>query len=429
MKENVLMKALYSFIVLLVIGSLFFACDTADTIFKTLEKSKLAPPLGLRAEPQNGKVTLFWFTSNYEDDFGGYYVFQAIGDYTSQSKDSTLSMAFAKVDSIPLYPPQDREIVRTISNLTNGVTYSFAIAAFTKDGDEISFPSNIVAATPEVKVVKGKEKLSPPLGLHSVTGNKQVTLFWYTSNYEDDFQGYYIFRASGDLTGQTGDSLLSASFALVDSLPVAGYSDDLVSKTIQNLTNGETYSFAVVAYAYYGEQISHPSNVIKDTPRPEIMSVKLKSASTAQVNGDDSQAGFDFNTFAVVSVPATGYTNTNGADIINEAFDPSSAGNIRAWLAGMNGGGLQDLGYMTDLNEADVAPSSGYSEEGKSIAVLLGHVYAVKTGDNRYGKLIVTNIGSSPDYAITFNAAFQTQAGNRNYKPVPFDWNDLLGIH
>ena len=95
----------------------------------------------------------------------------------------------------------------------------------------------------------------------------------------------------------------------------------------------------------------------------------------------------------------------------------------------MNDGGLQDLGYMTDLNEADMAPSDGYSEEGKSIAVLLGHVYAVKTGDNHYGKLIITNIGGAPDYAITFNAAFQMQAGNRNYKPVPFAWGDLLGIH
>jgi|GEM_PF-570177 len=423
------MKVFHFFVVLILLSSLFFACDTAETLFKTLDKSKLAPPLGLRAEPQNGKVTLFWFTSNYEDDFAGYYIFRAVGDFTSQSNDTTLSYAFSKVDSIALYPPQDREINRTISDLTNGVTYSFAVAAFTTDGDEISFPSNIVAATPEIKVVTAKEKLSPPLGLHSVTGNGEVSLFWFTSNYEQDFQGYYIFKATGDLTGQTSDSSLSVSFALVDSLPVFGYSDGLVSKTIKNLSNGETYSFAVVSYAYWGEQISHSSNIIKDTPRPEIMSVKLKSASTKQVAGDDSQAGFDFNTFAVVQVPAAGYTNTNGADIINEAFDPSDLGNIRAWLAGMNDGGLQDLGYMTDLNEAEMAPSDGYSEEGKSIAVLLGHVYAVKTGDNHYGKLIITNIGGAPDYAITFNAAFQMQAGNRNYKPVPLAWGDLLGIH
>lgn len=422
-------RVLYGLLAILLIGSVIISCDTASTIFKTLDKSKLAPPLGLRAEPQNSKVTLFWFTSNYEDDFAGYYVFQAIGDFSRQTNDSTLSSAFTKVDSIPLFPPVDREVSRTIAGLTNGVMYSFAVAAFNRDGDEISYPSNIISTTPDEKVVTSREKLSPPLGLHGVTGNGTVSLFWYTSNYEEDFQGYYIFRAAGDLTNQTGDSSLTAAFTIVDSIQFNGYSDGLVNKTIGNLSNGQTYSFAVVAYAYFGEQISYPSNIIKDTPRPEINSITLKSASTGQVSGDDTKAGFDFNTLAVVSVPATGYTNTNGADIINEAFDPGSQGDIRLWLAGMNGGGLQDLGYMDNLDGADIAPAAGYSLEGKSIAVLAGHVYAVKTGDNHYGKLIVTNVGGAPDYAVRFNAAFQAQTGNRNYKPLPYDMNDLLGIH
>lgn len=422
-------RILYALLAIMLIGSLIISCDTASTIFKTLDKSKLAPPLGLRAEPQNVKVTLYWFTSNYEDDFAGYYVFKAVGDFSRQTNDSSLSSVFTKVDSIPLFPPVDREVSRTVAGLTNGVMYSFAVAAFNRDGDEISFPSNIVATTPDVKVVTSREKLSPPLGLHSVTGNGKVSLFWYTSNYEDAFQGYYIFKASGDLTNQTGDSSLTSAFTVVDSIQFNGYSDGLANKTISNLTNGQTYSFAVVAYAFFGEQISYPSNIINDSPRPEINSVTLKSASTAQVTGDDAKAGFDFNTLTVVSVPATGYTNTNSADIINEAFDPSSAGDIRLWLAGMNGGGLQDLGYMDNLDGADVAPASGYSSQGKSIAVLVGHVYAVKTGDNHFGKLIVTNVGGAPDYAVSFNAAYQSQAGNRNYKPLPYDMNDLLGIH
>ncbi|MCI0494345.1 hypothetical protein L0Z72_05010 [candidate division KSB1 bacterium] len=99
------------------------------------------------------------------------------------------------------------------------------------------------------------------------------------------------------------------------------------------------------------------------------------------------------------------------------------------WLAGMNNGGLQDLGYMDNLDGADIAPASGYSQQGKSIAVLAGHVYAVKTGDNHFGKLIVTNVGGAPDYAVTFNAAYQSQSGNRNYKPLPYNMNELLGIH
>ncbi|MBN2010592.1 hypothetical protein JW960_14695 [candidate division KSB1 bacterium] len=279
-----------------------------------------------------------------------------------------------------------------------------------------------------------KTKLAPPLGLHSVTQNGQIKLMWYTSNYEDDFGGYFVFQADGDLTSQSSDSALGTAFVKVDSVTFnlkddnnVLVSDEVVSYTRSGLTNGTTYSFAIATFNRKDKKkISYPSNIIKDTPRPDIQTIVLKSASTNQVTGDDLQAGFDFDTFTVKDVPASGYTNTNGVDIINEAFDPSSGGNIRAWLAGMNGGGLQDLGYMNDLDGSDIAPEAGYSEQGKSIAALIGHVYAVKTGENKYGKLIITNISSS-DYSIEFNAAFQLQEGNRNYKLVPDDY--ALGIH
>ena len=281
-----------------------------------------------------------------------------------------------------------------------------------------------------------KTKMSPPLGLTSVTQNGQVTLFWYTSNYEKNFGGYYIFQANGNLSTQSSDSSLSAAFVKVDSLVFNAsnastgsliFSDKVQSTVIRGLTNGQTYSFAVVAYNRKDKkEISYPSNIVTETPRPDIATVVLKSASTGQVTGDDSKAGFDFDTFSVVSVPANGYTNDNGADIVNEAFDPGKAGDIRAWLAGMNGAGLQDSGYMDHLDGADIAPDKGYSEQGKSIAVLLGHVYAVKTGNNKYGKLLITKIGGAPDYEITFNAAFQTQAGNRNYKQSSLNYK--LGL-
>jgi hypothetical protein len=279
-----------------------------------------------------------------------------------------------------------------------------------------------------------KSKLAPPLGLSSITQSGQITLLWYTSNYEKDFGGYFVFQAEGDLTSMSSDSALSSAFVKMDSVVIndkdadmQNYSDKIVTSVRKGLINGKTYSFAVATYNKKDKKkISYPSNIIKDTPRPEIATVTLKSASTNQVTGDDTQAGFDFDTFTVVEVPAKGYTNANGADIINEAFDPSSGSTIRPWLSGMNGAGLQDLGYMENLDKADIAPELGYSQEGKSIAVILGHVFAVKTGSNKYGKIIVTAIGSSPDYSITFNAAFQTQDGNRNYKTVPLDY--MLGL-
>ena len=38
------------------------------------------------------------------------------------------------------------------------------------------------------------ESLSPPLGLKSITGHEEITLLWYTSNYEDDLNGYHIHQ-------------------------------------------------------------------------------------------------------------------------------------------------------------------------------------------------------------------------------------------
>jgi hypothetical protein len=278
-----------------------------------------------------------------------------------------------------------------------------------------------------------KSKLAPPLGLESITQNGQVTLLWYTSNYEKDFGGYFIFQAEGNLEDASPDSALSNVFVKVDSVPIndasgTNFSNGVVTKVRSGLTNGKTYSFAIVAYNKKNmKKISYPSNIITDTPRPEISTVTIKSAKTAQVVGNNAQAGFDFDSFTVVEVPVSVYTSTNGADIVNEAFDPSKGTDIRLWLAGMNGAGIQDLGYMENLDKSDVAPLFGYSQQGKSIAVTLGHVFAIKTGGNKFGKIIITSIGDSPDYALTFNAAFQTLEGNQNYKVVPLDY--MLGLH
>jgi hypothetical protein len=176
----------------------------------------------------------------------------------------------------------------------------------------------------------------------------------------------------------------------------------------------------VVSFRDDGSEISRTSNIVADTPRPDIVSVTLTSASTNDVTGDDSSAGFRFGDFAVVSVPTSlataGYTDPGGADLVHEAFDPSPSNtNIRSWLAGMNDAGVQDLGYMADLDGSDLAPEEGYAANGESVLATVGHVYAIRTGSGHYAKIIITAIESGPDYTITFNAAVQTKAGDRNY--------------
>ncbi len=263
-----------------------------------------------------------------------------------------------------------------------------------------------------------EDKLSPPLGLRSITGDGQVTLIWFTSNFEDSFQGYIVFQATGDQSSGTSTDL-PAGFTEVDRMELNS-SGSPRNVTISGLTNSTTYSFAVCAFRDGGNEISRTSNIVADTPRPDINSVTLTSASTNDVIGDDSSAGFDFDGFEVEPVPPTGYVNGLGTDIIHEAFDPSGTANIRSWVAGMNGAGVQDLGFMADLDGSDVAPSDGYAGQGESVLLTVGHVYAVRTATpaTRYGKFIITQITGSPTFTVTFNAAFQTKDGDRNYSPL-----------
>jgi hypothetical protein len=275
-----------------------------------------------------------------------------------------------------------------------------------------------------------QDQLAPPLGLQSVTGNGQVSLLWYTSNFESGFQGYIIFMREGGAPSSQSAPLPS-DFVEVGRLnTTTGSSGSVRSTVVEGLTNGTLYSFAVCAFRQDGDEISYASNIVTDAPRPDITSVTLTSASTNDVVGNDQTAGFDFNTLTVVSVPtdlaAANYNSANGADMVHEAFDPSQVNNnIRSWMSGMNGdseSGVQDLGFMADLDGSNVAPTDGYAGNGNSVLLSAGHVYAVKTGAGSYGKFIVTSITSGINPTVTFNAAFQTRPGDPNYFPV-------LGIH
>jgi hypothetical protein len=277
--------------------------------------------------------------------------------------------------------------------------------------------------------VVGEDELAPPLGLSSITGDEEVALTWFTSNFEDDFEGYIVFMAEGEF-GSDQSTELPTAFAPVDTLEFSS-SGTPRNLTISGLDNDSTYSFAVVSWNG-DDDVSRASNIVEDTPRPEISSVTLTSASTNDVTGNDATAGFDFDDFTPKSVPldinGADYMNANGADIVHEAFDPSPENdNIRSWLAGMNNGGVQDLGYMASLDSANVAPPVGYAGNGESVLLTVGHVYAIKTGENRFGKIIVTAIQPGQNATVTFNAAFQDDTGNRNYKQGE-SWRWALGI-
>lgn len=264
------------------------------------------------------------------------------------------------------------------------------------------------------------ETLSPPLGLKSITGDEKVTLLWYTSNYESNFNGYEIYMLDSLYSDITAPEEIPSGFAKVASLSRINPCNTIQSATVHGLENGTTYSFLVVAAKDNWAKISQPSNIINDTPRPETSEIDCDTiwASSIYIN----KSGYELSDFSVTDmsdIHLPDYNTDDGeGDFICERLNFEGGVEYRLWLAGTNNGGMMDLGYMQDWNDADVAPNIGYAETGYSLTAIPGHVYAIQTGEDHYGKIQVIDLAVGAGW-LSFKACYQTQAGNREYKIRP----------
>ncbi|MBD3334075.1 MAG: hypothetical protein GF355_01000 [Candidatus Eisenbacteria bacterium] len=257
------------------------------------------------------------------------------------------------------------------------------------------------------------EELAPPLGLQSVTMDGGVRLSWWCSNY-DDLDGFKIYMDQGTHAGDPRQSP-PAGFSVVDSIEVEPPCGEGVMLEVSGLDNGTTYSFLVVAAKDDWRDISHTSNIIEDTPRQE-------SATEMTLWDFDTQpesAGLELSDFAIVdctTLDAQYNTDSGLGDIMCETFNPGAG--TRAWIDGINGGQVQDLGFMSNWDNADMAPPEGYAAPGHSVEAIFGHVYAVRTGDGHYGKVQVLDIDPELQW-IEVKAAFQPDQDNREYRRRP----------
>lgn len=269
----------------------------------------------------------------------------------------------------------------------------------------------LIAGCSETEEIVAPSELPPPLGLNSITGDKKVTLFWWCSNYEDDLNGYRIYYSQGEYGGNPVETI-PGQFQQVDSIEVDAPCAGQRLVDIEGLQNGVTYSFLVVASMDDWNKTSHTSNIIEDTPRDESRGEERIYA----YQSDQTDAGFELSDFSVIDcsgLDANYDTPSGDGDIMCEQFDPGAG--MRAWIDGINGGEVQDIGYMSDWDNADKAPTNGYSVSGHSIEALMGHVYAVRTGDNHYAKIQITGIDDYHNW-IRIKAAYQPDPGNPQYK-------------
>lgn len=248
------------------------------------------------------------------------------------------------------------------------------------------------------------EDLAPPLGLTSITGNGQVVLSWDASNYDEDRDGFYVFQASGTQSGTPEDIPAAFGTSPVATLETTQEAGEF-TQTVTGLTNGTTYSFLVVAFKNDGDDVSRPSNVIVDTPRAESGGI------LALTNGTGNRF-LDVDTQTVQANDDT----PNEADVLSQTFN-AGAGD-RAAMVGVNGARIQDLGYVGSWDEVDNVPTgiNSYPAANYSVQALVGHVYAVYTGDNHYAKVYVTSLNTG-NFGINVRVAYQPQAGNNELNP------------
>lgn len=259
-----------------------------------------------------------------------------------------------------------------------------------------------------------RSELNPPLGLRSITGDGQVTLRWYASNYEDDFGGYLIYQAAGDYE-QIAPETMPAGFTAAETLLVFGGSTPTVH-TILGLDNGTTYSFALTAVDEGVTKESYPSNIVTDTPRP------FGTATIYQQEAEpDQQAGFDFS--EETAVP---YLDSE-CDIFLDVY--TIADNLHYSLtspdqasAALRTTEIQDMGYTGSFDDISISPAMGWDPDySVDVLNMENHTFALKTEDNNYVKLRVLSTGSDGENLawVRFEYGYQTIPGDPNFKPLP----------
>ena len=171
-------------------------------------------PTGLKAVAGNDQVALNWTAPAYDGDSAiDYYVIYQDG--------------LAKTD-------HPTGLTTIVSGLTNGVGYSFTVAAHNPAGEGAQ--SSSTSATPV-----GLPGI--PTGLKAVAGNDQVALNWTAPAFDGGsaIDYYVLYQETFDIVHTTS-----------------------LTATITGLTNGHSYSFTIAAHTPVGTGTQ--SGAVSSTP-------------------------------------------------------------------------------------------------------------------------------------------------------------------
>ena len=239
-------------------------------------------------------------------------------------------------------------------------------------------------------VLEDTEPPATPRGVRSVTGDGQVIVEWFP-NGEADLAGYHIWR--DDDRDEEFDLLAEVSSDSSDA------DVDRLSFVDEEVINGRTYSYAISAIDYDGNESELSPEQVLDTPRPSGNNIILND-----FNLIPDRSGFDF------SQPVRGAITWN-LPVTDVYFGLDTVVNVPYLYSG-NLTEMQDMGYHEYFDEVDVSPVRGFTTQ--FVELIEGHVYTLLTPDGHFAKIHIIAVS---DMAITFDWAYQIDLGNAQLAP------------
>lgn len=241
----------------------------------------------------------------------------------------------------------------------------------------------------ETVVVVDNLPPSPPDGLVSITGDGIVYLEW-NPNREPDLAGYVLYY------NYDGGS----KYTYMDDI-----SKDQNWYNDEDVENGITKFYAVLAYDIEGLESDLSYEDVFDTPRPEGTGLVLYD----YLGQNGNLSGYDF------SARPYGYAQAWDEPTTDVYFGTPS-GELLMFAKGA-GVDVQDYGYADYFDEVGWAPIKGWAPS-KSVALIPGHVYIVRilnqTGFYNYAKVRVTELTNT---YVTLDWAYQTAPDNPELTP------------
>ena len=353
-----------------------------------------AAPLGLTAAAGDAQVTLSW-TDPGNDTITGYELRVDSGAWAD--------IAGSDADTAS----------HTVTGLTNGTEYSFALRAANASGDGAV---SSIAATPRAAVAGVP---AAPVGLSATPGDAQVTLSW-TDPGDDTIDNYQVSSDGG------------TSFA-----DIAGSGATTTGHIVTGLTNGTAYTLALRAVNASGDGAV---SSIAATPVavPAAPLGLTAAAGDAQVTlswtdpGNDTITGYELRVDSgawadiagsdadTASHTVTGLTNGTEYSFALRAANASGDGAVssiaatpRAAVAGVPAapvglsatpGDAQVTLSWTDPGDATITKYQVSSDGGTSFADIAGSG-ATTTGH------IVTGLTNGTAYTLALRAANASGTG------------------